>query len=142
LIGESGDLHQSLPPGGRWIFAMLKHRKKTEGELRNVEFAHALCYAILPQSPSVTAPWTDPPASGSFHRREPIFNLPDKPEFEDRFACRCAAGKGLPALRGTCQKSDKPEFAHPFFKVFWSAEPFFQKRFCIPRSSRPTTSNY
>jgi len=28
---------------------------------------------------------------------------------------------------------DKPEFAHPFFKVFWSAEPFFQKRFCVSR---------
>jgi len=72
---------------------MLKHRKKTEGELRNVEFALALCYAILPQSPSVTAP----------SRREPIFNLPDK-----------------------------PEFTHLLFKVFWSAEPFFQKRFCVP----------
>ena len=95
---------------------MLKHRKKTEGELRNVEFALALCYAILPQSPSVTAP----------SRREPIFNLPDKPEFEGLVRVLMSGGqkgslkmslrifrgpvKGLPSLRGTCQQSDKPEF--------------------------------
>ena len=59
----------SLPPGGRWIFAMPKHRKKTEGESRNVEFAVALCYAILPQSASQTAP----------SRREPHFQTPIYP---------------------------------------------------------------
>jgi len=35
---------------------------------------------------------------------------------------------------------DKLEFIPiPFFKVFWSAEPFFQKRFCVPVS--PTNPN-
>jgi len=68
---------------------MLKHRKKTEGELRNVEFAVALCYAILPQSPSVTAP----------SRREPIFNLPDKPEFESLVRVQMAgAASGSPMM--------------------------------------------
>jgi len=28
-------------------------------------------------------------------------------------------------------------YTHPFFKVFWSAEPFFQKRFCVPSPTNP-----
>ena len=52
---------------------MPKHRKKTEGELRNVEFAVALCYAIPPQSASQTAP----------SRREPLIHLINKPEIDN-----------------------------------------------------------